>query len=50
MQLQRDIAETEKESLRGALARVCAPVHIVLALSLPTWPGPLPGLLVVTIV
>lgn len=31
MQLQRDIVESERESLRDALARVCAPVHIVLA-------------------
>lgn len=31
MQLQRDIVEAERESLRGALARVCTPVHIVLA-------------------
>lgn len=31
MQLQRDILETEKESLRGALAQVCALVHMVLA-------------------
>lgn len=31
VQLQRDILETEKENLQGALAQVCAPVHMVLA-------------------
>lgn len=39
MQLQRDIMETERESLRGALAQVYAPVHTVLAsvLTLTSW-------------
>ena len=31
IQLQRDILETEKESLHGALAQVCAQGHMVLA-------------------
>lgn len=42
MQLQRDILETEKESLHGALAQVCAQGHMALApaLSPVAWATP----------